>query len=272
MCRTTEIIPQNYRRPEDGELGIIRCFEGNQNIIQIIYTTDFLSEKRDAKNQRLKKKETIQEYYFEGSLQSKLLQSIIPIQGSVRMGLSITRTLREIHEEGVLHLDLKPGNILLRSDENGELIPVIIDFGLSRYEDQEGRGLGLFATEGFRAPWYETKYEELEEKYKKATDEERISLGEQLDSLVTKDLDIYSLSVILVGGEISFQGKNYHLKGLIPGEYINPTSPFFDTELAEMIFRMQMSPEDLLSCGEKRITLDEIERILESFYTRIASK
>jgi serine/threonine-protein kinase PpkA len=41
--------------------------------------------------------------------------------------LGVARALREIHNAGFLHLDIKPNNVLIR--ENGT--PVLIDFGIS---------------------------------------------------------------------------------------------------------------------------------------------
>lgn len=261
VCRTTEI----YTKSPQENLGIIQRFKGKENIIQIIHDSDFFSKRRSKRNQQLKKKEIIQEYYSEGSLDRKL-ESGMHIQDSVRIGLLVTRALREIHEEGVLHLDLKPGNILLRSDENGNLIPVVIDFGTSKEETQEGRGRDLEGTFVYMPPWYASKYSLLCRRYEKATGEEKRILGEQLDSLVTKDLDIYALSMILV--EDSYL-KTEHLKSLIPEEYITRGSPQFDPELAKMILRMQMSPENLQHFGEQRITLEEVERILGNFYAKI---
>ena len=57
--------------------------------------------------------------------------------------------LREVHRQKLLHLDLKPANIYLRSDGN----PVLLDFGAARWGLGEGDpSLGQVFTPGFAAP------------------------------------------------------------------------------------------------------------------------
>ena len=47
-------------------------------------------------------------------------------------GASIYRTLREIHQRGVIHRDIKPSNIIIADDGS----PILIDFGIScTYDD-----------------------------------------------------------------------------------------------------------------------------------------
>jgi predicted Ser/Thr protein kinase len=67
------------------------------------------------------------EYLDGGELRSKMNAGINE-QTAVRYCLQIASALGEIHNVGILHRDLKPGNIMLRSDDS----IVLIDFGLAK--------------------------------------------------------------------------------------------------------------------------------------------
>ncbi|MCH5233277.1 MAG: protein kinase [Muribaculaceae bacterium] len=51
----------------------------------------------------------------------------------------IAQALKYIHAENVLHLDIKPDNIVLKTNEKGETYPVLIDFGISKHFNGKGR-------------------------------------------------------------------------------------------------------------------------------------
>lgn len=53
--------------------------------------------------------------------------------------LPIVDAVAALHARGVLHLDIKPDNIMVTTDEDGNLRPVLIDFGLARHFDSKGR-------------------------------------------------------------------------------------------------------------------------------------
>lgn len=50
----------------------------------------------------------------------------------VDLALPIVAALDHAHGEGVLHRDLKPGNVFLARGWNGEIIPKLLDFGISK--------------------------------------------------------------------------------------------------------------------------------------------
>lgn len=58
---------------------------------------------------------------------------------AVSIVTQIAGALEEIHKEKVLHLDLKPDNIVLKTNDNGETYPVLIDFGISKHFDSKNR-------------------------------------------------------------------------------------------------------------------------------------
>lgn len=66
---------------------------------------------------------------------------ILPVEQTLNIFLKVAEAVQFAHEHGVLHRDLKPGNILLRED--GE--PLVADFGLAKLES-EGSGHSLSVT------------------------------------------------------------------------------------------------------------------------------
>jgi tetratricopeptide (TPR) repeat protein len=127
-------------------------------------------------------------YATNGSLlQARDALSEEPRQ-SVLLMAKVAQAVQYAHEQGVLHRDLKPGNILL--DARRE--PLVSDFGLARCEEIAShftRSLTSFGTPGYIAP----------------------EQAEGPAAQLTAAADIYSLGAILfelLAGRLPFLGDN----------------------------------------------------------------
>ena len=67
-------------------------------------------------------------YYSNGSFKKKLLEYSLTVRQILRYTNHVLTGLHHIHSKGLLHLDLKPDNILLAGDGKIKLT----DFGLSQ--------------------------------------------------------------------------------------------------------------------------------------------
>jgi len=87
----------------------------------------------------------------KGSLRENVVSLRDKPRKCVQLMAKVVRAVDYAHSRGVLHRDLKPGNILL--DDRGE--PLVSDFGLAKLLDANNdltRSLTTFGTAGFIAP------------------------------------------------------------------------------------------------------------------------
>lgn len=88
-------------------------------------------------------------YYVQGSLQDRLESGPVPWPEAVDYMVAVANTMAAAHRSGVVHLDLKPANILLSA--NGS--PRIADFGIAKLLEQGGsKTTGAAFTPTFSAP------------------------------------------------------------------------------------------------------------------------
>ncbi|MGI8437584.1 MAG: protein kinase domain-containing protein, partial [Chthoniobacterales bacterium] len=86
-----------------------------------------------------------------GQIDEVALREPMPIRRAVELITKVARTVHYAHEHGILHRDIKPGNILL--DAKGE--PHLTDFGLARLVETEStmtRTLDVLGTPSYMAP------------------------------------------------------------------------------------------------------------------------
>ena len=86
-----------------------------------------------------------------GQLDEVVKHTPMSIRQAVELIAKVARTVHYAHEHGILHRDIKPGNILL--DAKGE--PHLTDFGLARLVESEStvtRTLEVLGTPSYMAP------------------------------------------------------------------------------------------------------------------------
>lgn len=95
------------------------------------------------------------EYCAGGSLDQVLDRAgPLPVEDAVRLVRQALAGLGHAHEQGVVHRDLSPQNLLLGVDDRGALVAKVADFGLAKAFDQAGlSGLTRTGTTAGK-PWY----------------------------------------------------------------------------------------------------------------------
>src|SRR5262249_42278691 len=86
-----------------------------------------------------------------GQLDEVIKRGPMSIRHAVELIAKVARTVHYAHEHGIVHRDIKPGNILL--DAKGE--PLLTDFGLARLTESEStvtRTMEVMGTPSYMAP------------------------------------------------------------------------------------------------------------------------
>jgi len=159
----------------------------------------------------------------------------------------IASGLAHVHEKGLIHKDLKPANILLKSP--GEPDPVIIDFG-STVPDGAEENRGIAGTELYMAPEMVAR---LHSKSKKG-----------FDMTMTSKMDIWALGLIIY--QMASDGSHLFVeKGVSQKNLLGRKQPFdlefllaARSERLEKIKKMaSLNQASLLREGRKNSVLIE---------------
>ncbi len=87
--------------------------------------------------------------YIDGTdLATRLKQSRLSIHEAVELVATVAEALHHAHKQGLVHRDIKPGNILL--DRSGK--PFVADFGLALREQDVGKGPRYAGTPAYMSP------------------------------------------------------------------------------------------------------------------------
>lgn len=84
-------------------------------------------------------------YYVMEFLEGESLRKYVKGKGALSeddmlsIMTPIVNAVKYLHQNRMTHLDIKPDNIMIVHDENGNIRPVLIDFGLSKHYDKDGK-------------------------------------------------------------------------------------------------------------------------------------
>lgn len=154
------------------------------------------------------------------SLEDRIAEGKLPAADAARIALECARALAAAHAVGVVHRDIKPGNILL--DANGNA--TVTDFGIALVTSRPARETHGSTTSG--TPHYMSPEQ---------------SLGERVDGRS----DVYALGVVLyemLTGTCPFPGRNAmeviakHISAPVPS--VSEREPGTPVALVRLVDRM----------------------------------
>lgn len=90
----------------------------------------------------------VSKYVDGASLYTRIRQSRLSLHGIVELVATVAEALHHAHKQGLVHRDIKPGNILLDKSDR----PFVGDFGLALREQDVGRGPRFAGTPAYMSP------------------------------------------------------------------------------------------------------------------------
>ena len=87
--------------------------------------------------------------YIEGTdLSARIKESRLKYRDAAELVATVAEALHYAHKQGLVHRDVKPGNILI----DGEGKPYVVDFGLALREENVGKGPKYAGTPAYMSP------------------------------------------------------------------------------------------------------------------------
>jgi serine/threonine-protein kinase len=188
--------------------------------------------------------------YVEGETLKELVErdGPIPARRAIELGLEIGRAIAFAHQQGLIHRDVKPQNVLLSDDGRAR----VTDFGIARSIEAVGRTETgtVLGTSHYIAP--------------------EQARGERVDA----QTDVYSFGVVLyelLAGHVPYPGENFltvamkHVNDPVPS--LLEQRPDCPLRLASLVERM-MAKEP----SDRPASMDEVVGELEACLAELDSR
>lgn len=176
----------------------------------------------------------------------------IAVDRTLKIAIQTCDALAHAHKQGVVHRDLKPGNIVLTTFNDDKDYVKVVDFGVAKLMNQDGQRLTQ-AGEVCGSPVYMSPEQ---------------CLGQELDSRS----DIYSMGIVLyetLTGKLPILGKTMvdtmskHCSEMPPTFKVSRPDLYIPERLETIIFKaLAKAPAD------RQQSMDELKSDLESAIPR----
>ncbi len=194
---------------------------------------------------------------LNGAALNDLIQSPMGADRLLNILIQTGHGLAAAHAKGIVHRDMKPENIFVTIDAQGQDVPKILDFGIAKVSGNDGQNHLTRTGTIFGTPFYMAPEQ---------------ALGNPVDART----DIYAMGVIMYecfAGSLPFQGESF--MGILTQHITTEPEPVAQRAakagralplgLAEIITRcMQKSPD------QRYRTMDELVNALIGVYRSIA--
>jgi len=197
------VIPRS-KRSENYHFGLDRFLDEAKRLVtlnnpNIVSAIDFIEENSTAYLvMDYEQGEDLNDYLKRISFKSAAAQGKgMPESEILSIIKPILNGLNAVHEKGLLHRDIKPGNIYLRRNQEGAAgEPMLIDFGAARYAlGEHSKSMSAIISMGYAPP------EQYTSRGKQGAYTDLYAIGATLHELITGQAPIESVDRQLAVGD-----------------------------------------------------------------------